>query len=323
MLGALSTAFGGNAPTGLDEPSLPQWTADYVEIVDDLLPNTDPYWGQPTSENDCWDGDLADPPSFSAFAGELRSARTATTSASRTTARRRRTTRSSPATCPILNANDDWLEVGRFGWEGETERTTGRTVVGADLTNPKNNPAYLRPIRCCFHHQATFKVRTGGEWVAVGSVVGLLHQVVKESDGSCRPSCEPGNELLNARSFDVPWSTAPACVPPAVPPTIDRDGPLAMRNPMFSYVVWGACGPAPAGLGDHTLAARDLTWKFSMRGGFSPLTIPLVSPTTGGGVDPQSMRFIPSLGQMAVVDSEAQGLIIVDLNLVAVAHNYF
>jgi hypothetical protein len=318
MLGALATAFGGTAPTGLDEPSLPTWTADYVEIVDDLLPNTDPYWAQPSStENDCWDGDLADPPSFTSAVSPQAQNRYNFCFANYGAASTDDSFLSRDY--PILQANDDSLVVGRFQWMDDTERTTGRIIVGADPVNA----TYLRPLRCCFHHAATFKVRTGGEWVAVGSVVGLLHQVVKESDGSCRPSCEPGAELLNARSFDVPWSSAPACVPPTVPPNLDRDGPLAMRNPMFSYITWGACGPAPAGVHDHTLTARDLAWKFSMRGGFSPLTIPLVSPTVGGGVNPQSMRFIPSLGQMAVVDSESQGLILIDLNLVAVAHNYF
>jgi hypothetical protein len=339
MLGALATAFGGTAPTGINEPTLPTWTADYVEIVDDLLPNTDPYWSETSAVNDCWDGDLADPPASGDAGGDASSGEGLDASFDaglgsplaqnrfnfcfQTYGAADTADNFLSRDLPILNANDDWLEVGRFAWDGDTERTTGRTIVGPDLTNPARNRNYLRPIRCCFHHKATFKVRTGGEWVAVGSVVGLLHQVVKESDGTCRPSCDPGNALLNARSFDVPWSSAPACVAPTAPPDIDRDSPLAMRNPMFSYVVWGACGPAPANLNDHTLAARDLSWKFSMRGGFSPLTIPLVSPTIGGGVNPQSMLYIPSLGQMAVVDSEAQGLVLLDLNLVAVSHNYF
>ncbi len=34
------------------EKTLPLWTADYVEITDDLLPSNDPYWG---SDQACWD----------------------------------------------------------------------------------------------------------------------------------------------------------------------------------------------------------------------------------------------------------------------------
>jgi hypothetical protein len=95
-----------------------------------------------------------------------------------------------------------------------------------------------------------------------------------------------------------------------------------MRNPMFSDVMWSGCAPA-GGFGDHTLSTRDLTWKFSMRGSFSPLTVSLVVQGTTNAVSPQSMRFIAPFGQMAVVDAEAQGLVLIDLNIVAVVHNYF
>ena len=60
-----------------------------------------------------------------------------------------------------------------------------------------------------------------------------------------------------------------------------------------------------------------------MRGGFSPLTIPLTG-NTAAAVIPQSMRFIASLGQLAVVDGAQQGLVLIDLNTVNFAHNpYF
>ena len=94
-----------------------------------------------------------------------------------------------------------------------------------------------------------------------------------------------------------------------------------MRNPMFSYVTWSGCGPlSPANA--HTLTVRDLTWRFSIGGGFSPLTIAL-SGTTGAAVSPQSMLFIDSLGQLAVVDGAQQGLVLIDLNTVAFSNNYF
>ncbi len=100
-----------------------------------------------------------------------------------------------------------------------------------------------------------------------------------------------------------------------------RDSSLAMRNPMFSYVMWSGCGPLP-GFNDHTLSERDQVWRFSVRGSFAPITISLAQGTTTD-VSPQSMRFIPSLGQLAVVDSESQGLVLIDLYAVAFAHAYF
>src|SRR5262249_25075116 len=141
--------------------------------------------------------------------------------------------------------------------------------------------------------------RAGGEWLAVGSNVGLLHHVKADASGACVLSCNPRDALVNGRSFDIPWWTDNACTPswatdnpPAVPP-FDRNSSLAMRNPMMSYVVWSGCGP-PNGYGDHTLTTRDLTWRFSTTGSFSPQTLSLTSATTGAAVSPQSMRFISS-----------------------------
>jgi hypothetical protein len=88
-----------------------------------------------------------------------------------------------------------------------------------------------------------------------------------------------------------------------------------MRNPMFSFVMWSGCGNF-AGPTDHTLSQRDEVWKFSVYGSASPITVTIAQGGTTA-VSPQSMRFIPSISQLAVVDGEAQGLVLIDLNLVA------
>jgi hypothetical protein len=108
-------------------------------------------------------------------------------------------------------------------------------------------------------------------------------------------------------------------VPPAQLPTgLDRNSVLAMRNPMFSFVMWSGCTPLASN--DHTETARDLVWKFSMRGGFAPVTVS-ISQNTTTAVLPQSMRFIDSLGQLAVVDGAQQGLVLIDLNSLQFAHS--
>ncbi|HEY5145690.1 MAG TPA: hypothetical protein VII82_02945, partial [Polyangiaceae bacterium] len=229
---------------------------------------------------------------------------------------------------PILEAYKDHLKVGRFAHlTSQIETTQNRTV---DPGGP-NNPPFLELMTCCFHRQAAFKVRAGGEWIAVGQQsLGLLHHVVPAqptdpsdpNGGRCVLSNDPQAKLLNARSFDVPWASATTCNPTVIKPPIDRNSVLAMRNPLFSYVTWGGCGAPPAGTGDHTLTARDLTWKFSITGGFSPLTISLAG-TSGESVSPQSMLFVNSLGQLAVVDGADQGLVLIDLNSVAFSANYF
>jgi hypothetical protein len=55
-----------------------------------------------------------------------------------------------------------------------------------------------------------------------------------------------------------------------------------------------------------------------VRGMPTTQVINLASDTVA--VDVQSMRFIESLGQIAVVDAAAKGLVLIDLGAVAVAH---
>jgi hypothetical protein len=314
--------------------TLPQWTSDYVEFTEDLLSNTDDYWGVPSAVNDCWDPPLDDPgdlegPSphaqdrYNACFAQFDAASNADTHYGRD--------------FPIIEAYNDHLVLGRFGWlqnpaagdggAGQDagpaptigEQPNNRVVVGAD----DSNKPFLRFARCCFHHEAqNFKVRTGGQWVTNGSVNGFLHHVVTDpATNRCVLSCDPAQALKNARAFDIPWSTPPTCSSPLLPASLDRNSPLAMRNPMFSFVIWSGCTPLVAN--DHTETARDMQWRFSLSGGFSPLTMSITQGTTTA-VSPQSMRFIDSLGQIAVVDGSQQGLVLIDLNSLAFAHNpYF
>jgi hypothetical protein len=331
------------AAAGLPQPpALPQWTADYVQIIDDVPPQYDPYWyvappgtgstfiddaGEPT--DNCWAGTPFDAPSATYYNDRYEACyQTFGPSAEDKSFYAR--------DLPILSAYSDHLVVGRFGWpDGQTEETGNRTVVAND---PVSSPLPLRIATCCFHRQAAFQVRTGGEWVSNGSSLGLLHHVVTNpATGQCMLSCNPNDVLLNARSFDIPYGTPAAggktviCTPPGAPfpagqvaPVVDRNSILAMRNPMFSYVTWSGCSTAPidTALGQHTFTARDLSWHFSVRGGFSPVTMSL----TGGAnttVSPQSMLFIDPLGQIAVVDGSLQGLVIFDLNSLAMSHSPF
>jgi hypothetical protein len=319
-------------------PTLPQWTADYVEFADDLLPSTDLYWTTPSSDyvdkngvphmgNYCWDDALADDPNnpidpsphaqdrYNACFAAFDAASNADTHYARD--------------LPILEAYDDHLVIGRFGWLPQdksgnqvAEQPNNRVVVGPD----DSNKPFLRFARCCFHHEATFKVRTGGEWMTNGSVTGYLHHIVTDpATNRCVPSCNPVGALRNARAFDVPWGDPAAkpngCQAPSLPANLDRDSVLAMRNPMFSFVIWSGCVPLQGN--DLTETARDMQWRYSLRGGFTPLTLSLTGGTTTA-VSPRSMRFIDSLGQLAIVDGSAQGLVLIDLNSLAFAHNpYF
>ena len=328
---------------GVGNVALGQWTADYVQIIDDVAPYGDPYWSVnppgtgslPTedggqAEDNCWAGTPFDEPSdnyanlrYQACYNTFGPSDEADSFYARD--------------LPIVAAFSDHLVVGRFGWIGPTEQTNNRIVVPYD---PVNSPLPLKLATCCFHRQAAFSVRTGGEWVAVGqSGLGLLHHVVTDpSSGACRLSCDPNDVLMNSRSFDIPYGnpsgSTGGCTPPGFPfpagqvaPPIDRNSVLAMRNPMFSYVTWSGCSNTSLSAtstttGQHTFTSRDLSWHFSTRGGFAPLTMSL-NGGTGGAVNPQSMLFIDPLGQIAIVDGAAEGLVVFDLNSLSPSHSPF
>jgi hypothetical protein len=323
-----NAALGEMARLGLPIPpldpsvQLPQWTADYIEIVDDLLGQDDPYWntgGTPPDGGpggyDCWNGTGVEAPekSFDRYNLCVQTYGQLGENADSYLAR----------DFPIAEAYDGSLIIGRFGFPGNTqgEQTNNRTVVGPD----PSNVLFLKPAACCFHHQANVKIRTGGEWVTLGqNGLGLLHHVLPDpATGRCVQSNVPHDQLLNARAFDVPFfDESNGCASPlTTPPSIERTDLLAMRNPMFSYVMWGGC--TPLGMFQHTSTARDLNWHVSLRGGFQPLTIQL-----GGGtllpIVPQAMAFAPAFQQLAIVDGSYQGLIMIDLSSLTFAHNpYF
>jgi hypothetical protein len=103
-------------------------------------------------------------------------------------------------------------------------------------------------------------------------------------------------------------------------PSIDRDSPLALRNPMFSYLVWD--GQDPTNNCADSPPIRDLSWTFTTGGQLVPVAVNLTSTTTA--LSPQSMKFIDTFGQLAVIDGESQGLILIDLGTIAEAHTpYF
>jgi hypothetical protein len=267
---------------------------DYVQITDDLLDPGDGYWAEQVGAgNDCWDDLASQSPQAKHDSCQQEFGNASDQSPARD--------------FPILEAYEDRLVLGRFGYNGNISTTT-REIVGPNASNQRE----LKRMRCCFHHQVRFRIRTGGMWVAVGTNVGLLHRVTSDdATRACVLSCEPREALLNSRAPAVPW---PSAVSPAAAP--GRNSPLAMRNPSFSFVVWnGEDGKATV------VPDRDLQWKFTTRGQFSPLVVNIASATTA--VAPQSMRFIDSLGQLALVDGASQGLVLIDLNTVTLAHTPF
>jgi hypothetical protein len=279
-------------------PRLERRLVDYVEVVDELLPPEDPYWRQDDLEapNGCWDDRLAVPPGAPAGSRERESAAAARFEVCRNvfgTA----TEQSPNRDFPVLEAYNDHLVLGRFATIAPNR---SREVIYKD---PSNAPV-LKLMRCCFHHQVRFRVRAASQWVTVGSAVGFLSHMTTARDGRCVPSCDPREALLNGRAPEIPHGEG------EIAPF--RDSPLAMRNPMMSFFIQNGHRESV-----NVTPERDTAWVFQTRGSFQPLVINLAAQTTA--VNPQSMRFIDTLGQLAVVDAASQGLVLIDLASVSIA----
>lgn len=269
---------------------------DYVQVTDDLLGPGDAYWRQADlpAPNSCWDPRLTPTnPADGAEVERIARARYDVCANVFGSAIEENSNRD----FPILEAYDDHLVVGRFATIPPNE---SREVIYSD---PSNAP-YLKLMRCCFHNQIRYSIRAASQWVTVGSTVGFLSHITRGEGGRCVSSCDPREALLNARAPSVPFG--PGDFAPF------RDSPLAVRNPSFSFFIQN--GQLQ---GEDVVPTRETSWRFQTRGQFTPLVVNLAAQTTA--VNPQSMRFIETLGQMAVVDGASQGLVLIDLNSVTIA----
>ena len=256
--------------------------SDYIQLTEDILPPEDPWW---TFQTECWDPRLDTPAKR-----QDACIRTYGAGADQSTQR----------DFPIVEAYDDHVVLGRYFTTPENRRE----VVYKDASNEAN----LKLMKCCFHNQARFHVRTGQQWSAVGQTVGggagvgFLSHITTGDGGRCVTSCDPREALLNGRLVTSPPTTA-------VNLATQRNSALAMRNPMFAIWMRG---------GDNGIApTRDTQYTFSTRGQFSALFVSVAGGSTS--VSPQSSRYIAPLGQLAVVDGASQGLVLIDLRAVTVA----
>jgi hypothetical protein len=299
----------GRPTAPLEAERLDRRMADYVQLTSELLPRDDAYWtlASGTAAGSCWEG-------VTAAAGPARYDLCATTFGAPAD-------ESPGRDFPILEAYDDKLVLGRF-YTFSADGT--REVVYKD----PSNEASLRLAQCCFHGETKFTVRAGAQWVTLGSAFGFLSHQIAGQGGRCEPSCDAREALLNGRAPMVTRGVDAQAVPP-----VSRDSALAMRNPAFSFfvengtrrvvrklTVVGANGQVTTR--DVTVDAdvppqRNTQWRFTTRGQFQSLSLAIGG--TSSTVSPQSMKFVAPLGQMAVVDAAAQGLVLIDLRTVAIA----
>ncbi len=286
---------------GVAPPSDLGLITDYVQLTEEILPEGDPYWDVAQA---CWDPQLA-------TGSQRQSAcqKTFGAAADQNTQR----------DFPILEAYDDKVVLGRYftrdlaspnpsGPVGASSPTVPsqvatkrREVVYKDPTNARD----LKLAQCCFHGQARFRVRTGQLWSVVGTAVnggsgvGFFSHMAADAAGRCVASCDSREALLNGRAPLLPNGIT----------SVERNSVLGVRNPMLSFFLTsGTSGSVPL---------RDTQYAFATGGQFRALSVAIGGASAS--VNPQSMRYIEALGQIAVVDAASQGLVLIDLRTVTVA----
>ena len=301
-----------------------QRVADYVQITDDILgaadagpgiPIDDQYWQE---DQACWSG-------INFSGGSL-----ATNDAQNQVALARQQmcidkfgaygADQSPARdFPILEASEGSLVLGRYLYLDTVNRPPNGRLIAPRDTSPQVD---FQLAQCCFHNQAHFNVRTGGEWVAVGTTTGYLHHVVADSTGACGWSCDPQFVLLNARAPELSIGSVAdeSGTNPNLALLLNRNSTFAMRNPGFSFFVPAPVVTGTAAASTYSVSLRDYAWQYATRGQFNIQGVSLTG--TNVNILPQSSMFVAPLGAIAVVDGSSQGqggLFIIDLNTLSIA----
>jgi hypothetical protein len=204
--------------------------------------------------------------------------------------------------------------------------------------DPGRDEAILQAF-CCFGPKAvSYVIRGGQQWVLLGSGSGFRHNVIADAPQACSfdstltcnrcvRDCNPRRSLLDSRVFEIssrdcsadatncPIGAATdadyACVEQkgvALPPK------CIFQNINYRFAVYRG----NAGLKTDR---RDIYFSWSLTGAFAPLTANLQSQSSA--VSPQSMVFVPQLGQLAVADGASEGLVLVSLDSVAVSRLFF
>lgn len=291
-------------------PGLEERLGDYVVLNDEILPESDGYW---RADAACWGDPEPDP-------NDPNLQKTPTDAAGRRALCKavfgEQKSHSDERHLPILEAYDDRLVVGVY-----TPYEPTPALRKGQRASTSRERYRLQLAQCCFHAQSRFQVRTGGEWLAVGSAVGVLHDVtVDPATKACVWGCDARNVLKRSRTVGAITDPGPdgRNVPAdtAIGVRDVRDSLFYVRNPFLAALpLWPSTAQKP-------VPEKDLNIRLQVRGGFTSQRIPLVSGTVTQ-VSPLNMAFIEPLQQVVVVDGATQGLMIVDLRSLKLVGTYF
>ncbi|HEX9621739.1 MAG TPA: hypothetical protein VF989_16450 [Polyangiaceae bacterium] len=179
---------------------------------------------------------------------------------------------------------------------------------------------------CCFPAGAAYVVRASRQWVVRGTASGFRHRVVADPvTGRCGFDCNPRKRFFEGRAFEIVTNSCPdedadGEVDCAVGDRTSNDT-VCVYDATTGGVVPG--GPASECIFDSLTARfavyrgraasrRGLVFRYQTAGGFVPLSFGLTRNTTQ--VLPEQIRFLPELGQIAIVDTQDLGLSLMSLD---------
>jgi hypothetical protein len=204
------------------------------------------------------------------------------------------------------------------------------------VVEPANgDPGLIDRMDCCFPSFVSYRIRAAKQWVYTRQGFRFPHDIVaqrqmNESRLRCVKDCRPQRRWQKGRAIEIPlgsWSpdeeqcstgSCPACLPNAMgtkgtvlPVDGDPRSKCIFETLGARFVVYEGSEPS----------ARDMCFSWVTNGGFTPLAARLTTQTLS--VSPVNMTFVPEIGQLAVVDGSAAGLVFVSLDSIGVSRLFF
>lgn len=180
-------------------------------------------------------------------------------------------------------------------------------------------------VSCCFPRSSRFTVRAGNQWVVQGSASGAPHHITADpTSGRCVQDCNPLRQKLQSRVFEISCSSGCADAPGDTLPAVG----LARAGEDLACVVDDVSGGIDPGEPGAQCVFQSLTSRFAiyrgrapstrnMRfrwqvvGGFDPFLLNL--STLDRISSPRSLSFVRGIDRVFLSDGTARGLSFVSL----------
>jgi hypothetical protein len=272
--------------------------ADYVQIVSDLSPEDDPYWGPDAPGGQCGQ---------QLYQGSA-------SPAARVSGRplceeyfRPIELQQDSRDFRIVEAREDTLTIEPRSYDPTRNSLARRQQL-------------LEFASCCFPGPTLYQVRAGRQWVVRGSGTGFAHRVTTDPTSlRCVSDCNPTSRYLQGRALEISCSgdcpnvsnRQPAvglavpgedfvCVVDSTDNGIDpgeQGSECVFQNLTTRFAVYRGRRPS----------RRDMQFRWQFTDGFTPLGIGLTNADRPRST-PQSIVTVPELGQLIVTDGTARGL---------------